>query len=324
MTPDGVRIRAYLIIFDEAPHERPTVLMLHANAGNVGDRLSISRIFRQRMRCNVLALSYRGYGKSEGTANENGIRLDAQTALDYILSHPQLDKTAIFLYGQSIGGAVAIDLASRNAQRIAGLIVENTFLSLPQLVSHLMPYLRPFLPLLLNQIWPSVDKVAAFPDSLSVCFLSGSKDDLIPPSHMNELHRLSGGKKEIHRFPEGTHSECFRTTFDLANSIRRHLRTAGLLSDHCHLHLIRHQSRGRRALCPLESDVPCSTALGSLDGALLDGRLVRAHRRRVGGGRARERAQHRRHWRHRQRGRAGEGARSGGEAGKAVGAVKGL
>lgn len=217
MTPDGVRIRAYLIIFDEAPHERPTVLMLHANAGNVGDRLSISRIFRQRMRCNVLALSYRGYGKSEGTANENGIRLDAQTALDYILSHPQLDKTAIFLYGQSIGGAVAIDLASRNAQRIAGLIVENTFLSLPQLVSHLMPYLRPFLPLLLNQIWPSVDKVAAFPDSLPVCFLSGSKDDLIPPSHMNELHHLSGGKKEIHRFPEGTHSECYRTTFDLAN-----------------------------------------------------------------------------------------------------------
>jgi fermentation-respiration switch protein FrsA (DUF1100 family) len=70
------------------------------------------------MRCNVLALSYRGYGKSEGTANEKGIKFDAQTALDYILSNEKLEKTSIYLYGQSIGGAVSIFLASQNTQRV--------------------------------------------------------------------------------------------------------------------------------------------------------------------------------------------------------------
>jgi fermentation-respiration switch protein FrsA (DUF1100 family) len=45
------------------------------------------------MRCNVLALSYRGYGLSEGHPSEKGLKLDAQTALDYIVSHPLLEKT---------------------------------------------------------------------------------------------------------------------------------------------------------------------------------------------------------------------------------------
>ena len=56
--------------------------------------------------------------------------MDAQLALDYITSHPVLEKTKIVLYGQSIGGAISIDLASNNGDRIAGLILENTFLSL--------------------------------------------------------------------------------------------------------------------------------------------------------------------------------------------------
>jgi pimeloyl-ACP methyl ester carboxylesterase len=70
------------------------------------------------------------YGLSEGKPNEKGIRMDAQTALDYIRSHPVLEKTKVVLYGQSIGGAVAVDLASNNPDRIEGIILENTFLSL--------------------------------------------------------------------------------------------------------------------------------------------------------------------------------------------------
>ena len=62
--------------------------------------------------------------------SEEGIRQDAQTALDYLLKHEKIDSERIILYGQSIGGAVAIDLAARNLDRIAGVIVENTFESL--------------------------------------------------------------------------------------------------------------------------------------------------------------------------------------------------
>jgi dienelactone hydrolase len=69
------------------------------------------------------------YGKSNGSPSEQGIRMDAQAALDYLLEHPVSKNNKIILYGQSIGGAVAIDLASRNQANIAAVILENTFLS---------------------------------------------------------------------------------------------------------------------------------------------------------------------------------------------------
>jgi len=64
-------------------------------------------------------LSYRGYGLSTGQASEIGIRIDAQTALDYIKKHPVLKDTVIIAYGQSIGGAVAVDVASRNQKSVS-------------------------------------------------------------------------------------------------------------------------------------------------------------------------------------------------------------
>lgn len=75
-------------------------------------------------------LSYRGYGKSEGTPNEKGLRIDAQTMLDFVREHDILKDTPLIAYGQSIGGAVAIDLVSRNEDSFSGLMIENTFLSL--------------------------------------------------------------------------------------------------------------------------------------------------------------------------------------------------
>ncbi|GAA5836507.1 hypothetical protein JCM9279_000410 [Rhodotorula babjevae] len=211
ITPDGVKVRAFVIPYARdgvKPSERPTVLLLHANAGNVGHRLPIAKVFWERMRCNVVALSYRGYGHSEGSPSERGIKLDAQTALDYILSHPDLDKTQIFLYGQSIGGAVAIFLASQNVQRVKGLIIENTFLSLPKLVPHILPFLRPFVPFLLHQIWPSEQYIKTLPDDFPVLFLAGSRDELVEPGQMKGLWELcrSRSKRWI-EFQYGTHND---------------------------------------------------------------------------------------------------------------------
>lgn len=92
----------------------------------------------ERFSCNVVAISYRGYGHSSGSPSEKGILLDSQTALDYIQSHPILQSSPLFLYGQSLGGAVAIGLASDqvNQGKITGVILENTFANL---VSSLLP-----------------------------------------------------------------------------------------------------------------------------------------------------------------------------------------
>lgn len=147
--PDQILTKAFVILADQTQFEgginnknktslvqwrrnRPTVLMLHANAGNVGHRLPLAKIFVQRCGFNVMAISYRGYGHSQGIPSETGILLDAQTAFDYLLSHPILSSTPIFLHGQSLGGAVAIGLATdhRNLDKIKGVVLENTFLNM--------------------------------------------------------------------------------------------------------------------------------------------------------------------------------------------------
>ncbi|KAH9916739.1 alpha/beta-hydrolase [Epithele typhae] len=224
-TPDNVKLRCYLLtqrkelpnhgvqpleVEDDESNEevriysfsakRPTVIMFHGNGGNVGHRIPLAKVFYVRMRCNVLMLSYRGYGLSEGNPSEKGIRIDAQCALDHILHHPQLSRTPIFLYGQSIGGAVAIDLATRNKHIMRGLILENTFLSLPQLVPSAMPVLGPFA-FLCHQKWDSASKVPLIPAETPMLLLSGTRDEVVPPEHMKGLWelvqlRIPGGYRE--------------------------------------------------------------------------------------------------------------------------------
>jgi len=202
-TPDNVKIKTFLLLqrpvlnMNETPVEwdgpsdefattRPTVLMFHGNGGNHGHRIPLGKIFFGRMRCNVLMLSYRGYGYSEGTPSEKGLQTDAQTVLDYVHAHPQLAKTQIILYGQSIGGAVAIDLAHRNPQANTALIIENTFMSLPRLIPTAMPWLGPF-SFLCHEKWESYLKAPKLPPTIPVLMLGGARDDVVPRSQMQEL-----------------------------------------------------------------------------------------------------------------------------------------
>ncbi|KAJ3043441.1 hypothetical protein HDV00_005139 [Rhizophlyctis rosea] len=220
-TPDKVTIKGYLIrrrprtnvSTDDAssqlrqrkedakaPLAEYTLLYCHANAGNMGHRLPIANRFYHKCNTNVFMLSYRGYGKSDGSPSEKGLKIDAQAALDYITSHPELKNTKIVIYGQSIGGAVAVDLAARNEEQVHALIVENTFTTLRKLIPHVMPYLN-WVSFLCHQIW---DTEAAIKQlrRIPILMLSGGMDELIPPSQMIELcrgaraARRSGSEKE--------------------------------------------------------------------------------------------------------------------------------
>ncbi|PPR07865.1 hypothetical protein CVT24_005602 [Panaeolus cyanescens] len=171
---------------DEYVSSRPTVVMFHGNAGNLGFRIPLAAQFYRRMGCNVLMMSYRGYGLSEGSPSEKGLQIDAQTALDYLTTHPAFSKTPIILYGQSIGGAVAIDLASKNPDKIAAIIVENTFTSLPDLVPHVMPVFSR-VSFLCHQKWNSASKISSIPATTPILMLSGARDEIVPKEHMRSL-----------------------------------------------------------------------------------------------------------------------------------------
>ena len=110
--------------------------MFHGNAGNIGHRVPIARMLEENVGCNVLMLEYRGYGLSTGTPDEKGLMIDAQTGLDWIRQQEKSNSPRVVIYGQSLGGAVAIQLVAKNRHTgdIVGLILENTFLSIPKMI----------------------------------------------------------------------------------------------------------------------------------------------------------------------------------------------
>jgi fermentation-respiration switch protein FrsA (DUF1100 family) len=153
-------------------------------------------------------VEYRGYGLSTGSPSEAGISIDGQTALDYVRNHEELRKTNIVLYGQSLGGAVAVRLLQNNAQvgDIAGVILENTFLSIRKLIPTVMPPAK-YIASLCHQKWNSEETIAKVSDTkMPILFLSGARDEIVPPSMMKQLYDSCPTKKVWREFPNGDHN----------------------------------------------------------------------------------------------------------------------
>ncbi|KAI0200160.1 Alpha/Beta hydrolase protein [Astrocystis sublimbata] len=210
-TSDGEKLSAFYI---RGPRRgrftRCTVLMFHGNAGNIGHRLPIARMLINSIGCNVLMLEYRGYGMSTGEPDEKGITLDAQTALDYLRSRAETRDHKLIVYGQSLGGAVAIKLVAKNQHRgdIVGLVLENTFRSMRALIPSVVPPAR-YLTMLCHQIWPS-EVILPSITEVPILFLSGLQDEMIPPAHMRKLYEVATSPTKVLKLlPGGDHnSSC--------------------------------------------------------------------------------------------------------------------
>lgn len=210
-TRDGLRLHA---LFVRQPPDRfgqaPTLLYLHGNAGNIGHRLhNVAGLFHQ-CGCNILLVEYRGYGRSEGTPSEEGLYRDAQAGLDFLAQHPGLDATKLLVFGRSLGGAVALDLASRpeHACRLLGIVVENTFCSVPEVGRLLFGWLRWLPDFCFKSQFRSIDKVPRV--RVPVLFLSGLSDALVPPSMTQRLYQNCGSPmKRLATFESGTHNETW-------------------------------------------------------------------------------------------------------------------
>ncbi|CAZ85894.1 unnamed protein product [Tuber melanosporum] len=204
-TPDGESLKCYFLRGQRRMDMGVTVLFMHGNAGNIGHRLPIARVFSEEMGANIFILSYRGYGLSSGRPCEKGLNVDAQVALEYLLKRSDTKNNKIVVYGQSLGGALSIQLVSRNQDKVHGLILENTFRSIRTLIPTVFPPAR-FLAKLCHQIWPSEATLPQIVD-VPVLFLSGLKDELVPPSHMKTLFDICRAKKVWRELPDGNHNE---------------------------------------------------------------------------------------------------------------------
>jgi hypothetical protein len=134
-TDDGVRVSACFI-----PHPAPraTLLFFHGNAGNLSHRVESIRLFHD-LGLAVFIIDYRGYGESEGNPSEAGTYRDATAAWHYLVEEQHIDPQEIVIFGRSLGGAIAAELASRT--RPAALILESAFTSVPNMAARLYPWL---------------------------------------------------------------------------------------------------------------------------------------------------------------------------------------
>ncbi|KAL4893296.1 Alpha/Beta hydrolase protein [Aspergillus ambiguus] len=208
-TPDGESLHAlFMRPASRRAGRNLTVMMFHGNAGNIGHRIPIAKVLQDVLGCNVLMLEYRGYGLSTGVPDENGLKIDAQTGLDYLRQRVETRNTKIVIYGQSIGGAVAINLVATNQDKgdIHGLILENTFLSIRKLIPTVFPPAR-YLARFCHQYWNSEESLPKITD-VPILFLSGLKDEIVPPSNMAQLFAICKSRRKVWRtLPNGAHND---------------------------------------------------------------------------------------------------------------------
>ncbi|KAL8947674.1 MAG: hypothetical protein Q9222_006070 [Ikaeria aurantiellina] len=208
-TPDGETLSAFFIRpSNKQRAKKLTMLMFHGNAGNIGHRVPIAKVLEEHIGCNVFMLEYRGYGLSTGTPDEDGINIDAQTALDYIHSQEETRHDKIIIYGESLGGACAVRLVANNQEtgNIIGLILVNTFTSIRKLIPTIFPAAK-LIAGLCHQYWNTEEALPSITE-IPMIFMSGLKDEIVPPSHMKELYSRCRTKRKVWRdFPNGAHNE---------------------------------------------------------------------------------------------------------------------
>eukprot|EP00096_Caligus_rogercresseyi_P001896 TRINITY_DN1332_c0_g1_i1.p1 TRINITY_DN1332_c0_g1~~TRINITY_DN1332_c0_g1_i1.p1 ORF type:complete len:413 (+),score=113.55 TRINITY_DN1332_c0_g1_i1:148-1386(+) len=210
---DSTKLHAYFVKQPvETMGSAPTVLYLHGNAGNIGHRLLNVKGIIAYLKCNVLLLEYRGYGRSDGAPSEEGLYNDAQAALDYLMQRPDIHSSKIVIFGRSLGGAVAIDLSSRteNRDKVACVLIENTFTSVPDIARELFN----FKIVLMIPSWfyknQFLSRWKVRKMTTPALFLSGGSDALIPSKMMKELYEACGSSlKRLAKFPDGTHNETW-------------------------------------------------------------------------------------------------------------------
>jgi len=178
----------------------PTVLYLHGNSGNISHRFPLLREFANGTQFNFFVADYRGYGKSEGEPSEEGLKKDAEAMLNALLKRDDIDKSRIIVYGQGIGGSLAIHLATQEKTKklFQAMVIENTFTNIRDMASLLMPgWLSP----LAGMTKCKFDSLALLKENkleVPTLFIATSKDEVVPHNQMKQLFRVA----KRHTVPE--------------------------------------------------------------------------------------------------------------------------
>lgn len=208
-TPDGVRLHGWFL----RPKTGPlgTVLFFHGNAENISTHVG-SVLWLAIEGYQVLTVDYRGYGKSEGKPDMEGIHADALAAIDAVFGMDRVDKDRIVVFGQSLGGAAAVYAVANSPRkdRIRALVIDSAFSEYRRIAREkiaetilLWPFQYPLSFLVTDRYSPSrwIGGISPVP----VLILHGEADRVVPVGHAERLYRLAGEPKQLWISPRAGH-----------------------------------------------------------------------------------------------------------------------
>ncbi|NGX58026.1 MAG: Multifunctional-autoprocessing repeats-in-toxin, partial [Chlamydiae bacterium] len=199
-TSDGLKINAWY----SPPREssKPIIVYFHGNAGNIANRGFIARSFINKG-YGMLLLTYRGYSGNPGRPGEQGLYNDARAALRFIKNEGVPPQCLVF-YGTSIGGAVAIQMATEF--QVAAIILQSPFSSIVDVAKYHYFFLLPFTGLIKDK-YDSLSKVNMI--EAPVLIIHGKSDRIIPPKLSRKLLEEFPEPKEAEYIPGKGHNDLF-------------------------------------------------------------------------------------------------------------------
>lgn len=193
---------------------RGTVILYHGNGSNISDHYA-SVFWLPNQGYNVFLFDYRGYGKSEGAPSRRGIQEDGIAALNYLRQRADVSSYPLIVYGQSLGGAVAVSTVARQDKKdIGAFILESSFTGYRSIAREKLgsiwltwPVQWPLSFLVSDDYSPidSIDKISPIP----LLIVHGDADKIVPLHHSQELFKAAREPKTLWIIPGGKHINSF-------------------------------------------------------------------------------------------------------------------
>ncbi|MDD5120873.1 MAG: alpha/beta hydrolase [Candidatus Omnitrophica bacterium] len=212
-TTDNLEINGWFVPCKDAQY---TILFCHGNAGNISHRIGKLKFFN-KLGYSVFIIDYRGYGKSQGRPSEAGFYKDAKAAYNYLLSLG-ISADQIIGYGESIGGAVIVDLAWK--EKMKALILDSTLSS----VKDMIKYSYPFVPYwVFSSRFDSESKIKSV--KIPKLIIHSINDEIVPFQLGKRLYEASPEPKEFLQIYGGHNSNFYESEDSLRSKIGDFIKT---------------------------------------------------------------------------------------------------
>ena len=194
-TKDGETLHGYFL--KAKKNTDKTIIYLHGNAGNVDEGwYRAGTEMQENVNANVLIVDYRGYGKSSGKPSREGVIKDARAMYEYLIKEKRINGSNISVFGKSMGGAIAVELAAKLKQEnkpLRSLIIQSSFTSLRDVAKSIFPYIPGFI--VRNDLLNSLELIKEL--NIPVLISHGDKDELIPHEQSKRLYETANEPKKL-------------------------------------------------------------------------------------------------------------------------------